>query len=207
MASQARGLAAHGIESGYDHGFGRVVDDQVHAGGGLQGADVAALAADDAALHIVVGQVDDGNGGLRHVVGRAALDRQGDDVAGFLFALLLGFALDVAHQHGGVMVSVLLDPVDDGLAGFVLSHVLFAHHTLYAEWHRGLDENAQAVGMITEHVETCTSSHDARLVVCDMAEDFGLHLVHVVGSHQMVHVHRGMGHAVYLAHPFSHIDG
>ena len=33
-----------------------IVDDEVHARGGFQRADVAALAADDAALHFIAGQ-------------------------------------------------------------------------------------------------------------------------------------------------------
>ena len=46
-------LAPDGIEAREDHGLGRVVDDQVHAGCLLEGPDVAALAADDPALHLV----------------------------------------------------------------------------------------------------------------------------------------------------------
>ena len=46
-------LAAHRVEAGDDDRLGRVVDDDVDAGEGLEGADVAALAADDAALHLV----------------------------------------------------------------------------------------------------------------------------------------------------------
>ena len=52
-------LAADRVEAGEDHRLGRVVDDQVDAGRLLEGADVAALAADDPALHLVRRQVDD----------------------------------------------------------------------------------------------------------------------------------------------------
>ena len=45
-------LAAGLVEAGQGDGLGGVVDDEVHAGGGFQGADVAALPADDAALHV-----------------------------------------------------------------------------------------------------------------------------------------------------------
>ena len=58
---------------------GRVVDDQVDAGGGLEGADVAALAADDAPLHVVVGEVHDRHRALDDVVGGDPLDGQRDD--------------------------------------------------------------------------------------------------------------------------------
>ena len=46
-------LAADRVEAADEHRLGRVIDDQVDARGLLQGADVAALAADDAALHLV----------------------------------------------------------------------------------------------------------------------------------------------------------
>jgi hypothetical protein len=46
-------LATDRIEPAEDDGLGRVVDDQVDAGGLFEGADVAPLAADDAAFHLV----------------------------------------------------------------------------------------------------------------------------------------------------------
>ena len=61
-------LPAHRVEAGEQDRLGGVVDDQVDAGDRLEGADVAALAADDAALHLVARQVqhadDDRLGGL-----------------------------------------------------------------------------------------------------------------------------------------------
>ena len=50
-------LPPNWVEAGEQHGAGRVVHDQVHAGGGLEGPDVAPLASDDAPLHLVVGEV------------------------------------------------------------------------------------------------------------------------------------------------------
>ena len=85
---EARGLAAHAVEPGEHHCLGRVVDDEVDAGGVLEGADVAPLAADDAALHVVGRQGDDRHGGLGDVVGGGALDGQREDVA----SAAVGFA-------------------------------------------------------------------------------------------------------------------
>ena len=48
-----RDLAPHAVEARQDDRVRRVVDDEVDAGEVLQRADVAALAADDAALHVV----------------------------------------------------------------------------------------------------------------------------------------------------------
>ena len=59
LQRHAGDLAADAVEAGQDHGVRRVVDDEVDAGEVLEGADVAALAADDAALHVVGGQLDD----------------------------------------------------------------------------------------------------------------------------------------------------
>ena len=124
----ARDLAPDGVKGADDHRFGSVVNDQVHTGGGLQGADVAALAADDAALHVVVGQVDHADGAFGHMVGGAFLNRQGDDVTGFLLALLAGARLDLAHHGGSVVVGVLLNAADQHLAGLILRHAGDALH-------------------------------------------------------------------------------
>src|SRR5262245_3261153 len=51
-------LAAVRIETGEDDRTRRVVDDQVDPGGELEGADVAALASDDAALQVVTREID-----------------------------------------------------------------------------------------------------------------------------------------------------
>ena len=51
-----RDLAAHRVEAGQDHCLRRVVDDEIDARCHLQRADVAPLAADDAALHLLARQ-------------------------------------------------------------------------------------------------------------------------------------------------------
>jgi len=122
LHGDAGDLTADGVKGGHDDGFGGIVDDEVDAGGGLQGADVAALAADNAALHVVVGQGDNGYGGFGHVIGGALLDGQGNDIAGFLFALFLGLGLDVADHGGGVVEGILLHALNDDLLGLVLGH-------------------------------------------------------------------------------------
>ena len=58
------------------------VDDKIHAGGSFQRADVAALTADDTALHLVAGQGHHADGGLAAVVGSAAADGLTDDLFG-----------------------------------------------------------------------------------------------------------------------------
>src|SRR6267378_1168114 len=65
---QPRDLAAVRIVGGDQNGLGRVVHDEVDPGVLLERADVATLAADDAALHVVGGQVDHRHRGLHRVV-------------------------------------------------------------------------------------------------------------------------------------------
>ena len=47
-------LAAHRIKAGKHHGIGRIVDEHGDARGGLEGADVATFAADDAAFQFLI---------------------------------------------------------------------------------------------------------------------------------------------------------
>ena len=60
-------FAADHVETADDDHAGRVVDDDVDAGGLLEGADVAPFAADDAALHVVVGDIDGAGRGFGRV--------------------------------------------------------------------------------------------------------------------------------------------
>ena len=83
---QPGGLAADVVEGADDDHAGRVVHDHVHAGAFLEGADVAAFAADDAALHVVAGNVHRADGGVGGVLGGVAVDGGGQDAAGLLLA-------------------------------------------------------------------------------------------------------------------------
>jgi hypothetical protein len=65
-------LAAVGIKAREDDRARCVVDDEIDAGRQLERADVAPLAADDAALEIVARQVDDRDRRLNRVLGAAA---------------------------------------------------------------------------------------------------------------------------------------
>jgi hypothetical protein len=75
-------LAADRVEAREDDRPGRVVHDQLDAGGGLERPDVAPLAADDPPLQVVARQVHDRDGRLDRVLGGAALDGVGDDLLG-----------------------------------------------------------------------------------------------------------------------------
>ena len=76
-------LAAHRVEAADDdHDARRVVDDHVHAGRLLEAADVAPLAADDAALHVVAGDRHRADRVVGGLLGGVALDRLEDDLRG-----------------------------------------------------------------------------------------------------------------------------
>ena len=110
LEGQPADLAADRVEAGEQHGFRGVVDDDVDAGDGLVGADVAALAADDPALHVVARQVQHGDDGLGGLLARDPLDGQGDDPAGAVLALVARLGLDVAHDQRGVALGLRLAP-------------------------------------------------------------------------------------------------
>ena len=82
-------------------------------------ADVAALAADDAALHLVVGQGNHADGDLGDVIGGAALDGGRYDLAGMLVGFVLGAGLDLLDLEGGLVGDLGLDLLDQVLLGLV----------------------------------------------------------------------------------------
>ena len=123
-------LPADRLEAGDGDGLRCIVDDEIHTGQRLDGTDVAALAADDAALHLVIGQGNHRDGGFGHMVGGAALNGQGQDLLGAGVGLLLELGLDLPHLHGRLMGDLLGKLVDEvvlgllgGEAGDALQHL------------------------------------------------------------------------------------
>ncbi len=116
LQCDARNLPADAVEAAQDHRLRRVVDDEVDAGHALEGTDVAALAADDAALHVVARQSDDRYGGLGHMVGGGALDGERQDVAGAAVRLAARLLLERAHHLGHIVTDLRLGLVQQHLA-------------------------------------------------------------------------------------------
>src|SRR5262249_14735388 len=87
----------------------RVVDDQIATGRLLQGADVAPLAADDATLHVVAGDGDNGDGGLRGDVRGDALDCGGEDLPRPPVRRIAVLRLDLVQTPLGVLSYLALD--------------------------------------------------------------------------------------------------
>ena len=97
LQRQLRDLAPDAVERREHDRLGRVVDDHVDAGQVLERADVAALAADDPALHVVGRELDHRDGRLGRVARGDALERVGDEVARAPLRLRLRLLLVLAH--------------------------------------------------------------------------------------------------------------
>src|SRR3989442_1290314 len=110
LERQAADFAAYRIEAGDHHGVGRVVDDHVHAGGGLEGADVPAFASDDPSLHLVGGEGDGGHRAFGGVLGGDALDGDGEDLLRLAVGVLLRLLLQVARQSRRFAPRLVLEP-------------------------------------------------------------------------------------------------
>ena len=109
------------IKGGQGDGLGGIVDDQVHAGGRLQGADIAALAANDPAFHLVAGQGHHRDGGLAGMVGGAAADGLGDHVPGDVLTLVLQVGLIGSHPQSLFVHQLLVHLVQQHFPGVGLA--------------------------------------------------------------------------------------
>ena len=115
-----RGLPADRVEAGQQHRLRGVVDHHVDPGHLLEGPDVAALPADDPALHVVPGQVHGGHHRLRRLLRGDPLDGADDDHLGPRVGLARRLALDVAGDQHRLALGVVLDDGDQlglGLLG------------------------------------------------------------------------------------------
>jgi hypothetical protein len=115
-------LATHGVEGGEHDGLGRVVDDEVHPGGGLEGPDVPALAADDPPLQVVRGQGEDADRRLRGLFRGHPLDRHGDHLAGPGLGLLPSLLLDLPDRCHGVALGLVGELGDEAVLGLLSRH-------------------------------------------------------------------------------------
>ena len=102
-------FAPHRIERGQRHGFRRVVDDNVDTGRPLDGADVAAVAPDDAALHFIVGQRHHTHCHFSGLLGGDALHGQRDNLARALIGLVLNLGLNLAQDTRHITARIGFD--------------------------------------------------------------------------------------------------
>ena len=112
LERELRDLAADAVERREHDRVRRVVDDEVDAGEVLERADVPALAADDAALHVVARELDDRHGRLGGVTGRDALQRVRDEGTGAAPRLCARLLLHLAHRSLELVAHEVLRPLE-----------------------------------------------------------------------------------------------
>ena len=122
VQGQTRDFAAYGIEAREDDGLGGVVDDDLDARCGLQGADVAALAADDAALDLVALDVEHRHGVFDGRLGRHALNRRHDDAFGLFRGGQFGLFDRFVDVGGGFGLGLGLHVLDQDVLGVFGTH-------------------------------------------------------------------------------------
>ena len=110
--SKTRHLAADGVKARYGDSLGRIVNDKIAAGESFDAADVAAFAANDASLHLVVGEWYDGYCDFACVVCRAALDSRYDYLACAFLGLVLVLGLDLLDLDGHFVCNLVLEGID-----------------------------------------------------------------------------------------------
>jgi hypothetical protein len=111
-----------GVETGEDHGVGCVVHQQFHAGDRFEGADVAPFAPDDAALDLVRGQHNLGDGALVAQLQARALHGTQQDLAGLLVGVQAGLLADLVEMLHRFPLDLLLQVVEQVLAGLLAGH-------------------------------------------------------------------------------------
>ena len=134
LESDLGDFAAHAVETGDDHHAGRVVDDHVDAGRFLESADVASLAADDPAFHLVVGDVDRAHGDFGRVRRGVPLDRRRQDLAAFLLAGFLHDRLVFQDQAADFAAQLVFDALEEQLASLVATKGGRCAAGFRAEW-------------------------------------------------------------------------
>jgi len=113
-----RHFAAYRVESGQDDRFGGVVDDQVDAGGGLQGADIAPFATDDATFHLIGRQRYDRYVCARPHTRRHSAEWPGHDLLGLLSAVSRASSSISLMILAASMLGLILHNVHELFLGF-----------------------------------------------------------------------------------------
>src|SRR5262249_50103193 len=98
---------------------GRVVDDDIDAGRFLERADVTAFFADDAALHVIGGEIDRRDGVLGDAFVGEALNGVEDNLAGVAVGVLFGAIDGAGGQLGDLRGDIALDALHQQGLGLI----------------------------------------------------------------------------------------
>ena len=112
-------LAAHGVETAEHYGLGRVVYYDFYARGGFKGADVAALAAYDAAFYLIAVDMEHRHRVFDGCLGGHALYALHHYALGFLIGRELGLVHDVVDISGGGSLGLVAQRFHEFLLGFL----------------------------------------------------------------------------------------
>ena len=153
LQRHAGNLAAGLVKGGQGDGLRGIVDDKIHAGGSFQRADVAALTADDTALHLVAGQGHHADGGLAAVVSGAAADGLTDHVAGDVIAVFLQVGLVGSHTDSLLVGELLVHLVQQHFAGILLAQARQGLQALHLLGTDGIHLSQTAVGLLVLFLE------------------------------------------------------
>ncbi|MNW57291.1 hypothetical protein D3C74_350840 [compost metagenome] len=110
-------FTANWVKARQDHRFRCIVDNEIDPSQGFECADIPAFPADDPSLHFFVRQRYDGNRRLRHMIGSATLNRQRNNLAGFLIRFFLRLLFNVFNHLRGFMTYFLLHVVQNDRTG------------------------------------------------------------------------------------------
>ena len=122
VQGQAGDFAADRIERGQQDGIRGVVHDDLNAGRGLEGADVAALTADDAALDLVTFDREGRDGILNGRFTGCPLDRGDDDAFGLLGGIEPGLVHGIVDVGLRFRTGFGLHVLDELVLGFLGGH-------------------------------------------------------------------------------------
>src|SRR5436853_4513122 len=115
LQREACDLAADAVEPGEDHRAGRVVDDEVDSGQGLEHPDVSSLPADDPALQVVRVELHHGDRGLDSVAARDPLHDRREDAPRAPVGVAAGLLLHLADEPRAVMADLVLELTQEHL--------------------------------------------------------------------------------------------
>ena len=123
LERHARDLAAERVEGRQHHHLRRLVDEDGDAGGGLERLDVAALAADDAALHLLARELDQRGGKVVVGLARQPLHRGDQHAARVGLQLLLGLVEGLAAERAQLVLALEHDLLAERLADLLGVHL------------------------------------------------------------------------------------
>src|SRR4030042_3479280 len=115
-------LPPHRIKTGERNRFRGIIYNQVHAGGMLQGSDVAALASNETSLHFIARERNHRYRALGYHIGSTALHGLGQDVSTLPIAFLSYPYFHLTHASRCLVTNLALHPLKQYFLRLSRSH-------------------------------------------------------------------------------------